>query len=337
MSSRSSPPPPPAATPSPTAISSSSEFAISITPSPPSSPLRGDVSPDQFTFPSALSPSTVPLTSLPERPHEAVAWNSEPVGTERVFGSLGVWAYEACPKESTHRAIVLITDAFGWKLPTFRLIADALSKQTNALVIIPDLLSGGLYPTSPHLIAPPPKPTKSATLFTSVTSFISQTITYAISMPQLASMLSRFPESLVLPVLDDILVSLVRDHGISPNHIGVQAYGWGGNLAVQLGGRYPPTKSSDPPRISCFSVSDPSHIPGLVDIRKLKVPSLWCYLDVDHAGFSRAFREATEKALKEKNLGEFVGFWNADVGEVEDLPVGFASRDIGGTRVGEGG
>ncbi|KAJ3164409.1 hypothetical protein HK101_000436, partial [Irineochytrium annulatum] len=92
--------------------------------------------------------------------YEAVAWSDgRPRGKEMSIGESGVRGYFAIPrgwkKGGTHAAVVIVTDAFGWKLKTFRIIADTIARNAGVMVVIPDLLEGGLYLTSPQLIDPP--------------------------------------------------------------------------------------------------------------------------------------------------------------------------------------
>ncbi|KAJ3104379.1 hypothetical protein HDU96_008946 [Phlyctochytrium bullatum] len=292
------------------------------------------------TSTSGLQGNVLPTTH--QTNFRAVLWTGTPTGEERNVGRTSVMAYFAAPLSGkTDRAIILLTDAFGWKLPTFRLIADELAHRTHSLVIIPDLLEGGLYLTSPQLIAPPPpKPPQPPSLFTTFTTFVSQSLSYASTLPNLANVLTRFTESTVLPILDRILCSLVADHGIDPNRIGVQGYGWGGNLAIALGGRYNPSElpavtapstgaptTTPPPRIACFSVADPTHLTGIFSIRKLKVPSLWCVTSQDHSGFPLAFRVAAERTLmvEKKTAPGGAGSGTAFV-VFDEMPPGFASR-----------
>ncbi|KAJ3094142.1 hypothetical protein HDU97_008456 [Phlyctochytrium planicorne] len=276
---------------------------------------------------SSLIPSPLP-------PFESIDWNAHPKGLEDLIESTDIKAYFAQPDIPGHvnKAIILITDAFGWKLPTFRLIADTIAKRTQALVLIPDLIEGGLYPTSPQLISPPKPPPPNQTYLSQFSTFLSTTLSYASTIPSVATFMTKFSDDSILQKIDTILLSLVQNFHIDPLKIGVQGYGWGGNISLRLGGRYPPSPSSppsptNPPRIACFSISDPTNISGVFLMRKIKVNSLWCLSRTEHSAFPLAFREATEKTLREKGKEVESGFaW------FDGVPFGYASRGHWGDK-----
>ncbi|KAJ3205826.1 hypothetical protein HDU67_008620 [Dinochytrium kinnereticum] len=278
-----------------------------------------------FIGSSYCSPSASPTNC------ESIEWRDEPRGKESLVGNTGIWAYFSVPEMEvkSDSAVVLITDAFGWKLPTFRLIADHIANRTHSLVVIPDLLEGGLYSTAPHLINPPSSKHKHPVKY--IASLVSSTYTFAKAIPSLVATLTKFPESKALSLIDDVFFSLISDYGISSHRIGVQGYGWGGNLAVQLAGRH--KSLSDVPHVRCISISDPTHISGLPAVRSVKVPSLWCCSTQDHAAFPVGFREAIEKVMREKGWGlDEAEFWVAGKG----CGVGFASRGFWGGSTARG-
>ncbi|KAJ3127771.1 hypothetical protein HK101_005527, partial [Irineochytrium annulatum] len=132
--------------------------------------------------------------------------------------------------------------------------------------------------------------------------------------------------------------SLVTWHGVDPNRIGAIGYGSGGLLALRLAGRPPrdpstPFSASNPPDISCVAFADPTNIPGLFDIRRIRVDTLWLLSSADSASFPAGLREAARAELAvrrphqpRKLIADFVMF--------EDVAPGFATRGHWGDRVG---
>lgn len=48
--------------------------------------------------------------------------------------------------------VVIIPDAFGWKLPNNRILADQYAKRTNAQVLLPEFMNGA-HPRSPTRVS----------------------------------------------------------------------------------------------------------------------------------------------------------------------------------------
>lgn len=59
-----------------------------------------------------------------------------PLGNEEVLYDLSVYVIGP---ESAKNALLYIHDAFGWKLPNARFLADRFSQATGARVYLPDL------------------------------------------------------------------------------------------------------------------------------------------------------------------------------------------------------
>ncbi|KAK9815250.1 hypothetical protein WJX72_000688 [[Myrmecia] bisecta] len=66
-------------------------------------------------------------------------WQGTPSGSEGTVG--GVSAYIAEPATASDKAVLLLTDIYGWQAKNPRLIADRLA-QNGFLVVIPDLFAG---------------------------------------------------------------------------------------------------------------------------------------------------------------------------------------------------
>eukprot|EP00026_Physarum_polycephalum_P012877 Phypoly_transcript_13222.p1 GENE.Phypoly_transcript_13222~~Phypoly_transcript_13222.p1 ORF type:complete len:251 (+),score=49.99 Phypoly_transcript_13222:304-1056(+) len=61
-------------------------------------------------------------------------------GSETKIEGLDVYVSE--PPTPTDKAVLLISDAFGWKLPNSRLLADYYAKEANVKVFLPDFFEG---------------------------------------------------------------------------------------------------------------------------------------------------------------------------------------------------
>ncbi len=72
-----------------------------------------------------------------------------PLGREEVIAGLNTYIIEPPQPSSTDAAairskgiIIIISDAFGWKLVNMRLVADAYAKRGSYTVYIPDFFDG---------------------------------------------------------------------------------------------------------------------------------------------------------------------------------------------------
>jgi hypothetical protein len=63
-----------------------------------------------------------------------------PTGTETTIHGLST--YVATPEEESKGLIIYIPDAFGWKLPNNRVLADSYAKKGGFTVYIPDFMGG---------------------------------------------------------------------------------------------------------------------------------------------------------------------------------------------------
>ncbi|KAF2849029.1 dienelactone hydrolase family protein-like protein [Plenodomus tracheiphilus IPT5] len=65
-------------------------------------------------------------------------WDGTSIGKEGTLDNINTYI----TGDNRERAILIITDIFGWKLPNIRIIADHYAKEANATVYVPDLFEG---------------------------------------------------------------------------------------------------------------------------------------------------------------------------------------------------
>lgn len=67
-------------------------------------------------------------------------WAGTPVGKTTKVANLDT--YVAGESSSKDRAILIISDIFGWTLPNVRLLADQYAQETSSTVFVPDFFGG---------------------------------------------------------------------------------------------------------------------------------------------------------------------------------------------------
>lgn len=62
-------------------------------------------------------------------------WDGKPTGKETTLDNAKAYV----TGDNKERAILIITDVFGWTLPNIRVLADHYAKEVDATVYVPDV------------------------------------------------------------------------------------------------------------------------------------------------------------------------------------------------------
>ncbi|CBX92072.1 hypothetical protein IAQ61_000262 [Plenodomus lingam] len=81
-------------------------------------------------------------------------WDGTAIGKETTLDNINTYV----TGDNKERAILIITDVFGWTLPNIRLLADAYAKEAKATVYVPDLFDGEVV--DPDAMSDPEKAKK---------------------------------------------------------------------------------------------------------------------------------------------------------------------------------
>jgi len=206
----------------------------------------------------------------------------KPSGEDSVLG--GVNSYVAKPKKSTHSAIVIATDAFGYALPNVRLIADKMA-EGGFLVVVPDIFNGNAVPADILQIFESENDLKAA-----------------MELPEVKTALGDFrtKHGDVAPkvsILEEVIKELREKHGIVK--VGVQGYCYGGKIAVLLAGK------SD--KIDVFATAHPSRL-SEEELNAIQKPGLFCCAEIDQT-FTQDVRKQAEEILNKKGVpNKFVDY-----------------------------
>ncbi|KAJ3119269.1 hypothetical protein HK098_005622 [Nowakowskiella sp. JEL0407] len=202
-----------------------------------------------------------------------------PAGTETKLGSLDCYLARANPSSETpsENAILMLSDAFGWKLNNARLVADAYANE-GFDCYLPDFHSGSSIST--ELLS---TSTGSSSLFSSVQLVFK----YVKAMPSLLSWLPAHNPEVTFPLLDIALTELREKIGVKK--LAAFGYCWGGRYAILLGGANP--------KVEAVVAFHPSLVQFPKDVEEIKVPSSFQLAESD-VFFSSARVSQTETILK---------------------------------------
>lgn len=215
------------------------------------------------------------MTTVCERCVQGYLLGGEPTG---VFE--GPAYFKASPVPS-NRAIILLSDIFGLKIPNAKLLADRYSEKLGCDVWVPDLFEGN-PPFTPEQLAPvihdvPNTPTP----FWSKIKFTGTILT---SLPKLMGIRSN--------LVDNRIVTFGRRIKLEKKYekIGVIGFCFGGSMVVRLG-------STD-----IFDSAVVAH-PGRIsakEIQAMRIPTSWICAEEDRT-FPPSLRKEAETIFKRKH------------------------------------
>jgi dienelactone hydrolase len=189
----------------------------------------------------------------------------------------------------TDKIIVVLTDIFGWKMNSIRLIADTLAKGTNHQVIIPDFFKGDSLPT---MIDEALQPTEGTSIFTRAKNMFS-------AVGQAAPWFIKHREAVSRPIVEGFLKQLRAQH---PNgKVAGIGYCWGGRYAL-LGTHE--QAEGQAPLIDCAVLCHPS-LTSDAEFAAAKRPISLQIGDKDQA-MSMSKVEAARKIIAERSMSQTI-------------------------------
>ncbi|KAL2017473.1 hypothetical protein VTK56DRAFT_2069 [Thermocarpiscus australiensis] len=195
--------------------------------------------------------------------------NAAPSGSEQTVHGLPTYVTGPGPDVMPLGTVVIIPDAFGWKLPNTRVLADAYARRVPCTVYVPDFMNGYAIPESvmPILEAAQPQPTESKLLFKLKRAWSFLTI-----LPVLLRFLVRNRAAAAHPRVLSFFRALRAASG--RGKIAAAGFCWGGLHAVRLTHDVPDSNGVDP-LVDCAFTAHPSllTIPGDIEavVRPLSV------------------------------------------------------------------
>jgi len=191
-----------------------------------------------------------------------------PIGTEETIH--GLPTYVARPNGTPKGLVIMITDAFGWKLPNARVLADKYSERGDLLVYVPDFMNGhGAEPNIltlvNHLIAPA---SWFATIFYKP-YYLLRAAAWIIPWFYFCRLVKSSP------IVFEFFRALRTSPETANMKIGAAGFCWGGKFTVQL--------CQDPPSSRVHREgSEPGQLQSLVDTGFTAHPSFLSYpSDID--------------------------------------------------------
>lgn len=77
-----------------------------------------------------------------------------PSGSEETLHGLDTYVTGPEPGTTPLGTVILLADAFGWKLRNTRALADAYARSVPCIVYVPDVMAGEISLSNPHLHCP---------------------------------------------------------------------------------------------------------------------------------------------------------------------------------------
>lgn len=241
---------------------------------------------------------------MPEEDRSFLA--GEPTGEAVVFpGNLS--AYIARPKVQSDRALLILHDAFGWKMHEMRRLADKYAERLGCLVILPDLYGGMDAPISNMEFMFKKKDRNCFTNMTGQLMINMSTVTWI-------KILFNNQE----PVVTERMYGLCNALKEAPwglKHIGVLGYDFGSTTGIKLastegGGDF----------VKGYVSIDPISVAVPGDLEKLSKPTLFLVAEKGKT-FPKAKRDEASEFMKNKE-----GAAVFELVEFEKMTPGFAVR-----------
>lgn len=223
-----------------------------------------------------------------------------PTGTEATIHGLST--YVALPDGESKGLIIFIPDAFGWKLPNNRVLADNYAKKGGFTVYIPDFMDGIELDT---------KLLNYMNFITTPASWYSTIVEkpfYAVQVAyQFIPFLIWCREAVTKPRVFKFAKALRTSPDTANLKIGAAGFCWGGPYAIKLAHDAPSTRVHRPgseggevqPLIDAAFVAHPSMLKVPADINPVTVPLSIVIGDRDFA-MSLADVEKTKAILEKK-------------------------------------
>lgn len=165
----------------------------------------------------------------------------------------GVSAYFApSTSHTSNKAIIVISDIFGWEFVNARLYADELAKQTGFLVVLPDMMKG--YAFSTDVLQKP----------TGLIQNVVQKAKFAGLIYDFGKLRYNLKDKDVLDIGLAVIQDLRSNYGIKS--IGVHGFCFGGKYSTLLGHRGPEQSASP---IQAYAAGHPSFLSLPGDITNL--------------------------------------------------------------------
>jgi len=189
-------------------------------------------------------------------------------------------AYFKVAPSPSKRAVILLTDVFGLKIPNPKLIADKLSDRLACDVWVPDLFEG----------KPPATEAQMAPVLTDVPgtsrSLMSKLNFYRVMMGMVPALISNRPK-----IVDNRITTFARRIKLERHYekIGVIGYCFGGAQAIRLGAA------------DFFDSAVVAH-PGICsekEIAAMRIPVSWICAEEDFT-FGPKLRAGAEKIMRRK-------------------------------------
>ncbi|KAK4129702.1 alpha/beta-hydrolase [Parathielavia appendiculata] len=155
-----------------------------------------------------------------------------PTGREKTIHSVPTYVVTPDPGVTPLGTVVILTDAFGWKLRNTRALADAYAKRVPCTVYVPDFLEGRAIPEStlPLLEAKPPPPT--ANLLTRALDKVRTSLSLLFLLPILVRLFLHNRRALAYPRIQAFMTA--QRTAFPSTKLGVAGFCWGGLHAVLL-------------------------------------------------------------------------------------------------------
>ncbi|KAK4151630.1 protein AIM2 [Chaetomidium leptoderma] len=185
--------------------------------------------------------------------------DATPAGTEETIHGVPTYVARPAPGVEPLGTVVILTDAFGWKLRNTRALADAYAQRVPCTVYVPDFMNGHAIPE--HVLSlTEAKPPPTAWFVTRALHKIFTTLSL---VPLLLRFLFHNRQAVAHPRVLSFMTAL-RGNG-TDNKVGVAGFCWGGLHAVLL--------THDTPQNTTVAVHDGVRRP-LIDCAFTAHPSL---------------------------------------------------------------
>lgn len=193
--------------------------------------------------------------------------------------------YVAKASVESDKAIILITDIFGFEIVNIRLMADKIAAR-GLTVYVPDLHSGKSLGHEIYVSV-------TGTPDAGICGQVLDGVRFFASLPSLISWMGQHGEKETIPILDRV-ISAINKLGFTK--LGTQGFCWGGKYSVMMG-------AGD--KFKAIVAAHPSMLKMPNDIQAINVPALFLCAEVDFT-FSKADLETTKGILAEKGPNNVV-------------------------------
>ncbi|KAK5126504.1 hypothetical protein LTR08_004756 [Meristemomyces frigidus] len=243
-----------------------------------------------------------------------------PTGRISKLHGLDCYIADAPNGQQSKGMIIIISDAFGWKLPNNRILADQYAKRVNAQVLLPDCMGGNDLPED--LMSS--MKAMGATGFWNQFSKIGHAVYLMRCMIPFLYFLVWCRPTVAGPKIYGF-IKAIRDNEAKDKTVGAAGFCWGGKFVTELCWDEMKTESGKR-LIDCGFIAHPSFLKVPEDIEKVVLPLSVAAAEHDHHQMKTEKANQTKETLvaktaKTKDDGiehEFVMY--------DGVPHGFAVR-----------